>query len=131
VTRHEFANGCASSSQSRRNNDGYTEPMLLLSPRRLETSEILRLRALETLREADVIASEDTRKTGLMLKHFEISKPQISFHEHNEERASERIMALLADGKSVALVTNAGTPGISTPGTGSCAGPSRRKSNSR
>jgi len=74
------------------------------------------LRALETLRQVDLIASEDTRKTGLLLKHFEIQKPQLAFHEHNETRAGARIMALLAEGKSVALVTNAGTPGISDPG---------------
>jgi 16S rRNA (cytidine1402-2'-O)-methyltransferase len=74
------------------------------------------LRALDTLRTADVIASEDTRKTGLLLKHFDIRKPQIAFHEHNEDRAGQRIMALLAEGKSVAVVTEAGTPGISDPG---------------
>ncbi|HLK55537.1 MAG TPA: 16S rRNA (cytidine(1402)-2'-O)-methyltransferase [Chthonomonadaceae bacterium] len=74
------------------------------------------LRALETLRAADIIASEDTRKTGLMLKRFEIEKPQISFHEHNEARAGERIMSLLAEGKTVAVVTDAGTPGIADPG---------------
>lgn len=74
------------------------------------------LRALETLRAVDVIASEDTRKTGLLLKHFGIQKPQIAFHEHNEERAGERIMALLTEGKSVAVVSEAGTPGISDPG---------------
>ena len=74
------------------------------------------LRALETLREADYIASEDTRKTGMLLKHFDISKPQIAFHEHNEERAGERIIGLLAEGKTVALVTDAGTPGIADPG---------------
>lgn len=74
------------------------------------------LRALETLRTVDVVASEDTRKTGLLLKHFGIQKPQVSFHEYNEERAGRKIMALLEQGKSVALVTNAGTPGISDPG---------------
>ena len=74
------------------------------------------LRALETLQKVDVIASEDTRKTGLLLKHFSISKPQIAFHEHNEQRAGERIEALLKQGKAVAMVTNAGTPGISDPG---------------
>ncbi len=74
------------------------------------------LRALDTLRQVDVIASEDTRKTGLLLKHFSITKPQIAFHEHNEQRAGERIEALLMEGKSVAVVTNAGTPGISDPG---------------
>lgn len=74
------------------------------------------LRALETLRQVDVVASEDTRKTGLLLKHFEISKPQVSFHEHNEAKAGQKIMGLLAEGKSVAVVTDAGTPGISDPG---------------
>ena len=74
------------------------------------------LRALATLREVDIIASEDTRKTGMLLKHFDISKPQIAFHEHNEQRAGEHIEELLKQGKSVALVTNAGTPGISDPG---------------
>jgi 16S rRNA (cytidine1402-2'-O)-methyltransferase len=74
------------------------------------------LRALEILREVDIIASEDTRKTGMLLKHFDIQKPQLSFHEHNEQRAGERIEELLKQGKSVAVVTDAGTPGISDPG---------------
>jgi 16S rRNA (cytidine1402-2'-O)-methyltransferase len=74
------------------------------------------LRALETLRSADYVASEDTRTTGRLLKHFEISRPQLAFHEHNEEKAGERILGLLREGKSVALVTDAGTPGISDPG---------------
>ena len=74
------------------------------------------LRALDTLRKVDYIASEDTRKTGLLLAHFDIKKPQISFHEHNEIRVAKKIVALLKDGKSVALVTNSGTPGISDPG---------------
>lgn len=75
-------------------------------------------RALQTLREVDYVASEDTRKTGRMLKHFDISlkNPQISFHEHNERQAGRKITLLLAGGKTVALVTNAGTPGISDPG---------------
>ena len=74
------------------------------------------LRALETLRTADYVASEDTRRTGLLLKHFEIKKPQISCHEHNERRAVPRIVRLLEEGHSVAAVTSAGTPGISDPG---------------
>jgi 16S rRNA (cytidine1402-2'-O)-methyltransferase len=74
------------------------------------------LRALDVLREVDVVASEDTRKTGLLLKHFEIKKPQIAFHEHNEQQAGARLIELLKQGKSVAVVTNAGTPGISDPG---------------
>lgn len=74
------------------------------------------LRALDVLRSVDLIASEDTRKTGLLLKHFDIRKPQMAFHEHNEDRAGERIMAALAEGRSVAVVSEAGTPGISDPG---------------
>jgi 16S rRNA (cytidine1402-2'-O)-methyltransferase len=74
------------------------------------------LRALETLRQVDYVASEDTRHTGLLLKHFEIKKPQIAFHEHNEQRVIGRIIRLLEEGKSVAVVTSAGTPSISDPG---------------
>jgi 16S rRNA (cytidine1402-2'-O)-methyltransferase len=74
------------------------------------------LRALETLRQVDVIACEDTRKTGRLLQHFNIDKPKIAFHEHNERRATERVLSMIAQGQSVALVTNAGTPGISDPG---------------
>jgi 16S rRNA (cytidine1402-2'-O)-methyltransferase len=74
------------------------------------------LRALETLKHVDLVASEDTRRTGLLLKHFEIEKPQISFYEHNERVATPRIMRLLEEGQSVAVVTSAGTPGISDPG---------------
>lgn len=74
------------------------------------------LRAIEVLRAVDYVASEDTRKTGLLLKHFEIKKPQIPFHEHNEDKAGQRITALLQQGLSVAVVSNAGTPGVSDPG---------------
>jgi len=74
------------------------------------------LRALEVLRSVDLVASEDTRKTGLLLKHFAISKPQLSFHEHNERQSGERIVTMLKAGQSVALVTDAGTPGIADPG---------------
>ncbi len=73
-------------------------------------------RALETLRTVDYVASEDTRHTGRLLKHFDIKKPQIAFHEHNEDRAANRILALLEEGLDVALVSDAGTPGIADPG---------------
>lgn len=74
------------------------------------------LRALEVLRSVDYVASEDTRKTGLLLKHYEIKKPQISYQEYNEARILPRLVQLLQEGKSVALVTDAGTPAISDPG---------------
>jgi len=74
------------------------------------------LRALETLRQVDYVVSEDTRRTGLLLKHFDIRKPQISCHEHNERQVVPRIVRLLDEGHSVAAVTSAGTPSISDPG---------------
>ena len=74
------------------------------------------VRALDILREVDYVACEDTRKTGMLLKHFDIHKPLIAFHEHNEQRAGERIEELLRQGASIAVVTDAGTPGISDPG---------------
>ncbi|MCX6055903.1 MAG: 16S rRNA (cytidine(1402)-2'-O)-methyltransferase [Chloroflexi bacterium] len=73
-------------------------------------------RALAALESADVVVSEDTRKTGFLLTHFGIKKPQISFREDNEQRALPRVMEILEAGKNVALVTDAGTPSISDPG---------------
>jgi 16S rRNA (cytidine1402-2'-O)-methyltransferase len=73
-------------------------------------------RAIEVLGSVDIVASEDTRKTGIMLKRLGISRPQMSFHSFNEEAAGLRIAAELELGKSVALVSDAGTPGISDPG---------------
>lgn len=73
-------------------------------------------RALDILRSVDYVVSEDTRKTGFLLKHFDIRKPQISFREDNEERTLPKILALLEEGKSIALVTDAGTPSVSDPG---------------
>ena len=74
------------------------------------------LRALETLREVDIVISEDTRKTGLLLHHFEIKKPLISFREDNETRALPKVMEHLLAGENVAIVTDAGSPSISDPG---------------
>ena len=74
------------------------------------------LRALEVLRSVDLIASEDTRHTGKLLAHFQIPGKLISCHEHNEERRAAELIAKLKEGKSIAVVSDAGTPGIADPG---------------
>jgi len=73
-------------------------------------------RALRTLRECDVVAAEDTRRTGQLLSYFGISRPILSYFRFNEAKRSEEILGRLARGEKVALVTDAGTPGISDPG---------------
>jgi 16S rRNA (cytidine1402-2'-O)-methyltransferase len=74
------------------------------------------LRAVEALKSADVIAAEDTRRSGMLLKHFEIKKPFISYHEHNEATRTLQLVERLAQGENIALITDAGTPGLSDPG---------------
>ena len=78
--------------------------------------EDITLRALRTLKECDVIAAEDTRRTGQLLKHFGIAKPLLSYFQFNEAKRSEQILERLRRGEKVALVTDAGSPGISDPG---------------
>lgn len=78
--------------------------------------EDLTFRALRTLREVDLIAAEDTRRTSKLLAHYEIRKPLVSLHEHNEDLEGERLVAKLASGSNVALVSDAGTPTIADPG---------------
>lgn len=73
-------------------------------------------RALEALSNADVIAAEDTRRTLKLLNHFQIKKPLVSYREHNKRECGPRILAMLKDGRNVALVTDAGMPSISDPG---------------
>jgi 16S rRNA (cytidine1402-2'-O)-methyltransferase len=74
------------------------------------------LRALEVLKSVDLIAAEDTRHTKILLQAYGITTPLTSFFEHNEDRKAAHLVALLKEGKNVALVTDAGTPGISDPG---------------
>ncbi len=78
--------------------------------------EDITLRAIRTLRECDLIAAEDTRRTGLLLKHLGISKPMLSYFQFNEARRSEQIIDRLKQGQKIALVSDAGSPGISDPG---------------
>jgi 16S rRNA (cytidine1402-2'-O)-methyltransferase len=73
-------------------------------------------RARAVLNDCALIAAEDTRHTGILLKHFGIATPQLSLHDHNEETRAIEVIARLREGKSVALVSDAGTPAISDPG---------------
>ena len=74
------------------------------------------LRALEVLKSVDVIAAEDTRRSGMLLKHFEIKKPFVSYHEHNEAMRAAQLIERIATGENIALITDAGMPGLSDPG---------------
>jgi 16S rRNA (cytidine1402-2'-O)-methyltransferase len=74
------------------------------------------LRALEVLKSVDLIAAEDTRHSGMLLMHFGIKKPLLSYHEHNEAMRTAQLAERLAEGKNVALITDAGTPALSDPG---------------
>ena len=78
--------------------------------------EDMSMRAVRTLREVDVIAAEDTRRTSKLLAHYEIQKPLVSLHEHNETREALRLVSKLEAGYNVALVSDAGTPAIADPG---------------
>ena len=78
--------------------------------------EDITLRAIRTLKEVDIIAAEDTRHTQTLLRHFTINTPLTSYHEHNERAKTVQLVARLERGESVALVSDAGTPGISDPG---------------
>ena len=78
--------------------------------------EDITFRAVRVLREADLIACEDTRQTRKLLDHYGISKPAVSYHEHNEQARSDQLLAELQQGKNVAIVSDAGTPLIADPG---------------
>ncbi len=91
--------------------------MLSIVPTPIGNLDDVTYRALETLRSADLIACEDTRHTLKLLRHFEIEKTLMSYHLHNQEGASEKILSRLEAGAHVALVTDAGMPGIQDPGS--------------
>src|ERR687892_2355404 len=88
---------------------------LVVVPTPIGNLEDITLRALRSLREADLVACEDTRRTGRLLAHYEIKKNLIAYHEHNEERLAAEL-AERARAERVALVTDAGTPLVSAPG---------------
>ena len=78
--------------------------------------EDITFRALRVLKQADIIAAEDTRHTGKLLRHFQIETPQISYHDHNRQQRIPQLVERLQQGEAIALVTDAGMPGISDPG---------------
>lgn len=90
--------------------------MLYLVPTPLGNLKDMTLRAIETLQAVDLILCEDTRTSGKLLQHFGIQKPLSAFHQHNEHRVVAHLVDQLQAGKNMALVTDAGTPGISDPG---------------
>ena len=90
--------------------------MLYIVPTPVGNMEDITLRALKVLREADLILAEDTRTSGLLLKHFDIKRPMQSYHKFNEHQTVARIVERLQAGEEVAVVSDAGTPGISDPG---------------
>jgi 16S rRNA (cytidine1402-2'-O)-methyltransferase len=90
--------------------------LLTIVPTPIGNLQDITLRALQALREADLVVAEDTRHSAVLLQHHGIRKPMLSLHEHNEAARVNDLVEDIAAGKSVALVTDAGTPGISDPG---------------
>ncbi len=90
--------------------------MLTIVPTPIGNRQDITLRALEALQSADVVAAEDTRHSGMLLQHLGIKKPFVSLHEHNEAARVEELAERMASGTKIALITDAGMPGISDPG---------------
>lgn len=90
--------------------------MLYLVPTPIGNLSDITLRAIEVLKEVDFILAEDTRTSGVLLKHLEVSKPLHAFHKHNEHKVLEKVIERLRSGETAALISDAGTPGISDPG---------------
>jgi 16S rRNA (cytidine1402-2'-O)-methyltransferase len=89
---------------------------LYLVPTPVGNLEDITFRALKVLKEADLILAEDTRTSGILLKHFEIKNAMLSYHKFNEHQTVDRVVERLKGGETVAVVSDAGTPGISDPG---------------
>lgn len=89
---------------------------LYLIPTPIGNLKDITLRALEVLREADTLLAEDTRTSSVLLRHYEVAKPVIAYHQHNEHRITDSLVRRMQEGEVMALLTDAGTPGISDPG---------------
>ena len=93
-----------------------SEGKLILVPTPIGNLEDITLRALNVLRNADLILAEDTRTTSNLLRHFSIEKKMFAYHQHNEHQATKKIVEMLESGQTIAVVSDAGTPGISDAG---------------
>lgn len=89
---------------------------LYLVPTPIGNLKDMTFRAIEILNESDLVLAEDTRNSGILLKHYEITTPMRSYHAHNEHKVTDEIIQQLKDGKTFSLITDAGSPGISDPG---------------
>ena len=89
---------------------------LYVVPTPIGNLEDITLRAIKILKEVDIVIAEDTRKSGFLLKHLEISKPMFSFHKFNEHRAVYSLIGRMQNGETIAMISDAGTPSISDPG---------------
>src|SRR3982750_4217738 len=89
--------------------------MLYLVPTPIGNLKDITLRALEVLKEVDVILAEDTRNSSHLLNHYQITKPLTPYHQHNEHKVLQHLVSQLLEGKKMAVITDAGTPGISDP----------------
>lgn len=89
--------------------------MLYIVPTPIGNLADITRRAIETFKEVDFILAEDTRTTGILLKHLEISKPMMAYHQHNEHKVLQKVVDRIKSGENAALVSDAGTPGISDP----------------
>ena len=89
---------------------------LFIVPTPIGNLEDITLRAIRTLKEVDIILAEDTRKTGVLLKHFDINTKMFSYHQHNEHKVVASLVERMTNGETIAIVTDAGTPAISDPG---------------
>src|SRR4051812_20753915 len=89
---------------------------LILVPTPIGNLQDISLRAIEVLKQADIILAEDTRTTSNLLRHFSIDKKTVAYHQHNEHGTTPKIIDMLLSGQTIALVSDAGTPGISDAG---------------